>query len=244
MAATPVFRRILLKLSGEALSGGRGFGIDTETLDYVCREIASVAQLDIEIAVVIGGGNFFRGVRAEESGIERASADYMGMLATVINAIAMQQALQKNGIEARVQSAIPISPVSEPFVRERAIKHLRHGRIVIFASGTGNPFFTTDTAASLRAVEIGAEVLLKATQVDGIYSADPKTDPGASRYHRITYADALEKQLKVMDATAFALCREHDMPIRVFTMNQPGGLKRIVLGEEVGTLVSNEVNDE
>lgn len=244
MTAGPVFRRVLLKLSGEALSGEQGFGIDTGTLDHVCREIVSVAALGVEIGVVIGGGNFFRGVQAQESGIERAAADYMGMLATVINAIAMQQALQKSGVEARVQSAITISPVSEPYVRERAIKHLRNGRVVIFAAGTGNPFFTTDTAASLRAVETGADVLLKATQVDGVYDTDPKCNPDAVRYHRISYARALEKQLKVMDATAFALCREHNMPLRVFTMSRPGSFKRVVLGEDVGTLVSNEVNDD
>lgn len=244
MSTAPVFRRVLLKLSGEALSGDRGFGIDTDTLGHVCREIASVAGLGVEIAVVIGGGNFFRGVRAQEAGFDRASADYMGMLATVINAIAVQQALQQADLEARVQSAIPISPVTEPYVRDRAIKHLRNGRIVIFAAGTGNPFFTTDTAASLRAVEIGAEVLLKATQVDGIYSADPKSDPDAARYHRISYADALRDQLKVMDATAFAMCRENHVPIRVFAMGQPGDLKRVVLGEDVGTLVSDEVNDD
>ena len=244
MASEAVYRRVLLKLSGEALSGDRGFGIDTATLDYVCREIVAVAGLGVQIAVVIGGGNFFRGVHAEESGIERAAADYMGMLATVINAIAIQQALQKLGVEARVQSAIPISPVSEPYVRERAIKHLRNGRVVIFAAGTGNPFFTTDTAASLRAVETGAEVLLKATQVDGVYDTDPKQNPDAVRYHRISYSQALEKQLKVMDATAFALCQEHDMPLRVFTMREPGSFERIVRGEDVGTLVSNEVNDD
>jgi uridylate kinase len=244
LTAKPVFRRVLLKLSGEALSGDQGFGIDTGTLDHVCREIASVSELGVEIAVVIGGGNFFRGVQAEESGIQRAPADYMGMLATVINAIAIQQALQRFGIEARVQSAIPISPVSEPYVRDRAIKHLRNGRIVIFAAGTGNPFFTTDTAASLRAVETGAEILLKATQVDGVYDADPKRNPDAVRYHHISYAQALEKQLKVMDATAFAMCREHRVPLRVFRMSDPGSFRRIVLGEDVGTLVSNEVNDD
>lgn len=244
MTAKPAFQRVLLKLSGEALSGDQGFGIDTHVLDYICREIASVADLGVEIAVVIGGGNFFRGVKAQESGIERATADYMGMLATVINAIAIQQALQKVGIEARVQSAIPISPVSEPYVRERAIKHLRNGRIVIFASGTGNPFFTTDTAASLRAVEIGADVLLKATQVDGVYSADPKREPNAIRYHEISYSDVLARQLKVMDATAFALCRENNLPLRVFTMSEPGNFRKAVLGEDVGTLVSNEVHDD
>lgn len=244
MSGEPVFHRVLLKLSGEALSGAQGFGIDTEILDYICREIASVAELDVEIAVVIGGGNFFRGVQAQESGIERAAADYMGMLATVINAIAIQQALQKVDVEARVQSAIPISPVTEPYVRERAIKHLRNRRVVIFASGTGNPFFTTDTAASLRAVETGAEILLKATQVDGVYSADPKTDAGAVLYRRVSYTTALRQQLRVMDATAFALCQEHDLPIRVFTMSRPGSLKRIVMGDDVGTLVSSEVNDE
>lgn len=244
MTPVPVFRRVLLKLSGEALSGDRGFGIDTGTLDHVCGEIASVVALGVEVAVVIGGGNFFRGVQAQESGIERAAADYMGMLATVINAIAIQQALQKSGIEARVQSAIPISPVTEPYVRERAIKHLRNGRVVIFASGTGNPFFTTDTAASLRAVETGAQVLLKATQVDGVYDADPRSSPDAIRYDRISYSEALRKRLRVMDATAFALCQEHDLPLRVFTMREKGSFRRVVMGEDVGTLVSNEVNDE
>lgn len=244
MTAAPVYRRVLLKLSGEALSGDRGFGIDTATLDHVCREIASVVELGVEVAVVIGGGNFFRGAQAQESGIERAAADYMGMLATVINAIAIQQALQKSGIEARVQSAIPISPVTEPYVRERAIKHLRHRRVVIFASGTGNPFFTTDTAASLRAVETGAQMLLKATQVDGVYTADPRSNPGAIRYDRISYAEALRKRLKVMDATAFALCQENNVPLRVFTMREEGNFKRVVMGEDVGTLVSNEVNDD
>lgn len=242
--AEPVFRRVLLKLSGEALSGDQGFGIDTETLDHLCREIISVVELDVQMAVVIGGGNFFRGVRAEESGIERAAADYMGMLATVINAIAIDQALRQCGVEARVQSAIPISPVSEPYVRERAIKHLRNGRVVIFAAGTGNPYFTTDTAASLRAVETGAEVLLKATQVDGVYDADPNRNPDAVRYHQLSFSRALEQQLRVMDATAFALCQEHDMPLRVFSMREPGNLKRMVLGDDVGTLVSNEVNNE
>jgi len=244
LTAAPVFRRVLLKLSGEALSGEQGFGIATETLEHVCREIASVVALGVEIAIVIGGGNFFRGVKAQESGIDRAAADYMGMLATVINAIAMQQALQKRDIEARVQSAIPISPVSEPYVRDRAIKHLRNGRVVIFASGTGNPFFTTDTAASLRAVEIGAEVLMKATQVDGIYTADPKTNPDAVRYRHISYSEALRNQLGVMDATAFALCQEHNLPLRVFAMNEPGNFKKLVLGEDIGTLVSKEVNDD
>lgn len=244
MDPQPVYRRVLLKLSGEALSGEQGFGIDTATLDFVCREIAAVAELGVELGIVIGGGNFFRGVRAQESGIERAPADYMGMMATVINAIAIQQALQRSGVETRVQSAIPMSPVSEPYVRERAMKHLRGGRVVIFAAGTGNPFFTTDTAASLRAVETGAEVLLKATQVDGVYDTDPKHDPGAVRYHRISYSQALERQLKVMDATAFALCQEHDMPLRVFAMNRPGELKRVIMGEDVGTLVSNEVSDD
>ncbi|HSH43654.1 MAG TPA: UMP kinase [Arenicellales bacterium] len=244
MGSEPAYRRVLLKLSGEALSGDQGFGIHTATLDYICAEIVEVVGLGVEIAVVIGGGNFFRGVRAEESGIERAAADYMGMLATVINAIAMQQALQKSGLEARVQSAIPISPVSEPYVRERAIKHLRNGRVVIFAAGTGNPFFTTDTAASLRAVETGAQILLKATQVDGVYDADPNQNPDAVRYDRVSYARALERQLRVMDGTAFALCREHNVPLRVFTMKVPGNLRRVVMGEDVGTLVSNEVNDE
>jgi len=244
LTAPPAYRRVLLKLSGEALSGEQGFGIETATLDHVCREIASVVEMGVATAIVIGGGNFFRGVKAEEAGIERTTADYMGMLATVINALAIQQALQRKGLEARVQSAIPISPVSEPYVRDRAVKHLRNGRVVIFASGTGNPFFTTDTAASLRAVEIGAEVLMKATQVDGIYSADPKTSPQAVRYRHLSYGEALARQLRVMDATAFALCQEHNLPLRVFAMSEPGHFRKLVQGEDIGTLVSNEVRDD
>lgn len=241
MTQTPRYHRVLLKLSGEAISGDQGFGVDTKTLEDICVEIISVTALGVEVAVVIGGGNFFRGLQAEDAGIERATADYMGMLATVMNALALQQALQKLGLEARVQSAIPISPVSEPYIRERAIKHLRSGRVVIFAAGTGNPFFTTDTAASLRAIEMGAQLLLKATQVDGVYDSDPNHSSDAKRYSRISFDEVLEKRLRVMDATAFALCREHDLPLRVFSLTQKGSFKQIVMGHDVGTLVENEV---
>ena len=196
----------------------------------------------IQIAI-IGGGNFFRGVQVEGSGFDRASADYMGMLATVMNALAMQQSLNKTGVEARVQSAIPISPVSEPYVRQRALKHLDNGRVVVFAAGTGNPFFTTDTAASLRAIEIGAQVLLKATKVDGVYNADPVKDPKARRYSVVSYDEILQRQLGVMDATAIALCREHDLPLRVFAIAKSGSMGRVVAGEDEGTLVTNRVNE-
>ena len=239
----PRYQRILLKLSGEALSGEQGFGIDNSTLDRVCTEIAGVVRQGVEVAVVIGGGNFFRGVQVEGSGFDRASADYMGMLATVMNALAMQQSLNKTGVEARVQSAIPISPVSEPYVRQRALKHLDNGRVVVFAAGTGNPFFTTDTAASLRAIEIGAQVLLKATKVDGVYNADPVKDPKARRYSVVSYDEILQRQLGVMDATAIALCREHDLPLRVFAIAKSGSMGRVVAGEDEGTLVTNRVNE-
>jgi len=239
----PAYRRVLLKLSGEALSGAQPFGIDNATLDRVCKEIAEVVRSGIEVAVVIGGGNFFRGIQVEGSGFDRASADYMGMLATVMNALAMQQSLHKAGIEARVQSAIPISPVSEPYVRQRALKHLDNGRVVVFAAGTGNPFFTTDTAASLRAIEIGADVLLKATKVDGVYNADPMKDPGARRYSVVSYDEVLQRQLGVMDATAIALCREHGLPLRVFAISKPGSMGRVIVGEDEGTLVTTLNSD-
>ena len=237
--SAPRYKRVLLKLSGEALSGSQAFGIDNSTLDRVCLEIAEVVQRGVQIAVVIGGGNFFRGVQVEGSGFDRASADYMGMLATVMNALAMQQSLNKAGIEARVQSAIPISPVSEPYVRQRALKHLDNGRVVVFAAGTGNPFFTTDTAASLRAIEIGADVLLKATKVDGVYNADPARDPHARRYPVISYDEVLQQQLGVMDATAIALCREHQLPLRVFAIAKTGSMGRVIAGEDEGTLVTS-----
>lgn len=236
------FRRILLKLSGEALAGSSGekaFGINAEILNNVCKEIAEVVAAEVQVAVVIGGGNFFRGISASESGIERATADYIGMLATVMNALAVQQGLKQIGVEARVQSAIPISPVSEPYVRLRALKHLNQGRVVIFAAGTGNPYFTTDTAASLRAAEINAEILVKATKVDGVYDSDPVNNPQAKRYDRISYDEVLQKRLGVMDATAIALCRDNNMDLRVLSITEPGSLKKMALGEEIGTLISS-----
>ena len=233
------FRRILLKLSGEALAGDQKFGIDAQTLNNVCKEIAGVIENGTQLAVVIGGGNFFRGISASESGIERATADYIGMLATVMNSLAVQQGLKKLGVEARVQSAIPISPVSEPYVRLRALKHLNMNRVVIFAAGTGNPYFTTDTAASLRAAEVNADILVKATKVDGVYDCDPVTNPDAVRYSQVSYDEVLQKRLGVMDATAIALCRDNHMALRVLSISEPGALTRMARGEEIGTLINN-----
>ncbi|MBX2849862.1 MAG: UMP kinase [Acidiferrobacterales bacterium] len=239
------FRRILLKLSGEALAGspedGNLFGIDAKTLNGICNEVAGVINAGVQLAVVIGGGNFFRGISASESGIERATADYMGMLATVMNALALQQGLKKVGVEARVQSAIPISPVSEPYVRLRALKHLNIDRVVIFAAGTGNPYFTTDTAASLRAAEINADILVKATKVDGVYDSDPVSNADAKRYDAISYDEVLQKRLGVMDATAIALCRDNNMDMRVLSINEQGALTELAKGGEVGTLITSEV---
>jgi len=241
-SSTPSFRRILLKLSGEALAGNsddQKFGIDAKTLNNVCQEIASVVESGIQVAVVVGGGNFFRGISASESGIERATADYIGMLATVMNALAVQQSLKKIGVEARVQSAIPISPVSEPYVRLRALKHLNLGRVVIFAAGTGNPYFTTDTAASLRAAEINADILVKATKVDGVYDRDPMVNSDAVKYDTVSYDDVLAKRLGVMDATAIALCRDNSMDLRVLSISEEGALAKMALGAEVGTLITS-----
>ena len=237
----PKYKRILLKLSGEALSGDSGFGINPETLDRIVEEIAEVSSLGVSIGLVIGGGNFFRGVSAASKGMERVSADHMGMLATVMNSLAIQQALQKRKVPTRVQSAIPISPVAESYIRGRAIKHLKVGRVVVFAAGTGNPLFTTDSAASLRAIEINAELMLKATKVDGVYDSDPMTNPKAKRFEKLNYQDVLINNLNVMDTTAIALCRDHNLPIIVFDINEPGNLRRIMLGEKIGTLVSTEV---
>lgn len=237
----PKYKRILLKLSGEALSGDSSFGIDPATLDRICEEIADVSRLGISIGLVIGGGNFFRGVSAAAEGMERVSADHMGMLATVMNSLALQQALQKREIPTRVQSAIPITPVAESYIRGRAIKHLKVGRVVVFAAGTGNPLFTTDSAASLRAIEINAELMLKATKVDGVYDSDPVTNPDAKRYEKLTFQEVLVQGLKVMDTTAIALCRDHDLPILVFDINKPGNLRKIMLGQSIGTLVTTEV---
>jgi uridylate kinase len=233
------YRRILLKMSGEALAGERGFGIDAQRLRYYAEEIRSVVQLGVQVAVVIGGGNLFRGIEGSEQGLDRAQADYMGMLATVINGLALQNALEQLGVPTRVQSAIEMARVCEPFIRRRAIRHLEKGRVVIFAAGTGNPFFTTDTAATLRAIEIGANVLLKATKVDGIYTADPTKDETAQKLSHITYQEALDKRLAVMDLTAFTLSQENKLPVIVFNILERGALYRIVLGEALGTIVTS-----
>lgn len=234
---TPKFKRILLKLSGEALMGADAYGINRQTILEIVAEVKSVVDLGVQVGVVIGGGNIFRGVAPGATGMDRAQADYMGMLATVMNALALQDAMKTAGMPARVQSALNIEQVVEPYIRGRAIRALEQGRTVIFAGGTGNPFFTTDTAAALRGAEIGAEIVLKATKVDGIYSADPKKDPLATRYDRISFNEAMLKNLAVMDATAFALCRDQKLPINVFSIFKPGALKRVVLGESEGTLV-------
>ena len=233
------YRRVLLKLSGEALGGEAGYGISPEAVHDMAAQVAEVRQLGVEVVIVVGGGNIFRGVQGSEKGIERATGDYMGMLATVINALALQDALEKKGVLTRVLSAITMTAIAEPFIRRRAIRHLEKGRVVIFAAGTGNPFFSTDTAAAVRANEMGVEAVLKATKVDGIYDKDPKKYPNAKRYDRITFAEALEKRLKVMDAAAFALCQDNKMPIIVFDFFQPHNLLRVVTGEPVGTVVTN-----
>jgi uridylate kinase len=234
----PKYRRILLKLSGEALGGEGGMGIRPEAVQDMAEQIREVRDLGVQIVVVVGGGNIFRGLPGSERGIERATGDYMGMLATVINALALQDALEKLGVATRVQSAITMAQIAEAFIRRRAVRHLEKGRVVIFGGGTGNPYFSTDTAAALRANEIGAEVILKATKVDGIYDSDPKKNPKAKRYAEITYSEALLKQLKVMDSTAFSLCMDNKMPIIVFELFRPHNLKRVVMGEKVGTLVT------
>jgi uridylate kinase len=234
------FRRILLKLSGEALLGGEDYGVDPAVLKRIAGEIREVIQMDIQVAVVIGGGNLFRGAGLARAGMDRVTADHMGMLATVMNALAMQDALEAQGIYARVMSAIRINEVCEDYIRRRAVRHLEKGRVVIFAAGTGNPFFTTDTAASLRAIEINAEVLLKATKVNGIYSEDPVKNPKAVRYPRLTFDRVLADKLAVMDATAIVMCRDNNLPLQVFNLNNPGDLIRILKGEELGTVVTNE----
>ncbi len=231
------YKRVLLKLSGEALMGDDAFGINRATIERMVAQIKEVVESGVEMAVVIGGGNIFRGMAGGAAGMDRATADYMGMLATIMNALALQDAMKHAGLEARVQSALRIDQVVEPYIRPRAMRHLSEGKIVIFAAGTGNPFFTTDTAAALRGVEIGAEVVLKATKVDGIYSADPKKDPNATRYTDISFDEAISKNLGVMDATAFALCRDQKMPIKVFSIFKEGGLMRVIKGEDEGTLV-------
>lgn len=235
--AKPKYRRILLKLSGEALMGADAYGINRQTITEIVNEVKSVVDMGVQVGVVIGGGNIFRGVAPAATGMDRAQADYMGMLATVMNALALQDAMRAIGMATRVQSALIIEQVVEPYIRGRAIRGLEQGRTIIFAGGTGNPFFTTDTAAALRGAEIGAEIVLKATKVDGIYSADPKKDPHATRYDKISFDEAILKNLAVMDATAFALCRDQKLPVNVFSLLKPGALKRVVLGEQEGTLV-------
>jgi uridylate kinase len=234
----PAYKRILLKLSGESLQGPQGFGIHGETIQAIARELKDVHALGVEVAIMVGGGNIFRGGRQKGFEIDRATGDYMGMLATVINALALQGALEKEGVFTRVQSAIEMHQVSEPFIRRRAIRHLEKGRVVIFAAGTGNPYFSTDTAAALRAMEIRADVILKATRVDGIYDADPEKVSGAKFFAQITYRDVLHQNLKVMDATAISLCMDNGMPIVVFNLSQHGNIRRVVLGERVGSTVS------
>jgi uridylate kinase len=234
----PAYKRILLKLSGEALMGERQFGVDPAVATRIASDVAEIRGLGVETAIVIGGGNIFRGLAASARGMDRATADYMGMLATVINALALQDALEQQGVVTRVVTAIEMRAVAEPFIRRRAIRHLEKGRVVIFAAGTGNPYFTTDTAAALRAMEIKAEVILKGTKVDGIYSADPMLDPQATKYSSISYLQVLEKQLKVMDATAISLCMDNKLPIVVFNLRQAGNISRVILGEPIGTTVS------
>ena len=233
----PAFRRILLKLSGEALMGSQGFGVDPVTAARIAEEVDEVRKLGVEVAIVMGGGNFIRGVAASESGIDRVVADHMGMLATVINALALQDALEKRGCHTRVTTAIEMREIAEPFIRRRVIRHLEKGRVVIFAAGTGSPYFSTDTAAALRAMEIKADVILKATKVDGVYDADPEKVPDAKMFSRINYLDVLSRGLKVMDATAISMCMDNNLPIIVFNLNVPGNLKRVIVGEKVGSLV-------
>jgi uridylate kinase len=238
----PRFKRILLKLSGEALMGDTGIGIDPATIERIASEVAEVRALGVEIAIVIGGGNIFRGLAASAHGMDRASADYMGMLATVMNSLALQDALERVNVTTRVLSAIAMQELCEPYIRRRAMRHLEKGRVVIFAAGTGNPYFTTDTAASLRAMEIHADVLLKATKVDGIYDKDPVKFPDARRFHRLTYLEVLQQNLKVMDSTATALCRDNKLAIVVFDLHRRGNIRRVVGGESIGTLVTDEEN--
>lgn len=235
----PIFKRVLLKLSGESLMGDKSFGLDPLMLAQYANDIKTIIDQGVQVALVIGGGNIYRGMNEKETGIERAQGDYMGMLATVINGIAMQSMLEKVGVQTRLQSAIKMDQVAEPFIRRRAIRHLEKGRVVIFGAGTGNPYFTTDTAGSLRAVEIKADAILKGTRVDGIYDSDPEKNPDAVKYHRITFTEAISKNLKVMDMTAFTLCQENHMPIVVFDMNTPGNLNQIIQGADIGTVVKD-----
>lgn len=233
----PKYKRVLVKLSGESLMGDKNFGMDPVIIEQYARDIKEIVELGVQVAIVIGGGNIYRGMNEAETGIERAHGDYMGMLATVINGMAMQAMLEKIGVYTRLQSAIKMEQIAEPYIRRRAIRHVEKGRVVIFGAGTGNPYFTTDTAGSLRAIEIQADVILKGTRVDGIYTADPEKDPNAKKYETITFQECISQNLKVMDMTAFTLCMENNLPIIVFDMNNPGNLKRVICGEKVGTLV-------
>ena len=236
--AKPKYQRILLKLSGEALGGDQGFGICPKTVANIAKQIGELRDLGVQVVIVVGGGNIFRGLQGEDAGIDRATGDYMGMLATIINSLALQNSLEHHGVETRVQTAIEMSEVAEPFIRRRAVRHLEKGRVVIFGGGTGNPYFSTDTAAALRANEIAAEVILQATKVDGIYDKDPEKNPTAKRFREISYLDCLQKQLRVMDSTAFSLCLDNSMPIIVFNLFKPHNIRNVVLGKKIGTLVS------
>lgn len=234
----PVFKRVVLKLSGEALQGEQGYGVDPKIASSIAEQIKEIHELGVGIAAVIGAGNIFRGLEASRAGMDRSTADYIGMLATIINSMVMQDALEKLGVHTRVQSAIEIKQLAEPYIRRRAMRHLEKKRVVIFAAGTGNPYFTTDTAAALRAIEIGADVILKATKVDGVYSQDPMKNKRAKKYDRLRYIDVLKKRLKVMDATAISLCMDHELPIIVFNLTRDGNIRRVILGEPIGTRVS------
>ena len=234
----PKYKRVLLKLSGESLSGKNHFGIDAEVLEYICGEIIKVHELGVEIGIVIGGGNIYRGLSAKAQGIDNVTGDYMGMLSTIINALAIQNGLEKTGVYTRLISAIDMDKIAEPFIRRRAVRHLEKKRLIIFGAGTGNPYFTTDTAASLRALEINADVILKGTRVNGIYDQDPEQHPYAKMYEEISYSDAVKNQLRIMDMTAFTLCKENNIPIIVFNMNKKDNFKKVILGQKVGTLVS------
>lgn len=237
--SSPVYERVMIKFSGEALQGEGSYGIDPPTLSGIAREIADIRELGVQVSIVIGGGNIFRGVAGSTQGMDRASADYMGMLATVINALALQDAIEKLGVPTRVQTAIEIKEVAEPYIRRRAIRHLERGRVVIFGAGTGNPYFTTDTAACLRAMEVHAEVILKGTKVDGVYDKDPVSNPEATMYEHLTYLEVLSRELRVMDMTAISLCMDNDLPIRVFNMQVPGNAQRVIMGERIGTTISS-----
>ena len=243
MWAEPMYKRVVLKLSGEALAGDAGYGIDQAMLNHVAEQVQDVRDLGIDVLVVVGGGNIWRGIAGSKQGLERATADYMGMLATVMNSLALQNALESIGIDTRVQSAIEMRQMAEPYIRRKAIRHLEKGRVVIFAAGTGNPYFSTDTTAALRAAELDAEVILIAKKVDGVYSADPKTDPTAVKYDTLSFKEVLEKELKVMDSTAASLCKDNKIPIVVFNINEKGNARKAVLGENVGTIVGGEICD-